>query len=257
MINSRKGWNVAIETKDTTNDSLAFEFFCLNWIRILCMDLPLAILLGCLAFSHGVQFFYDVYYEPYMKSVEYDATRDRSEYTYYHRVCTEKDFSAKSLGEMLIHPNATDGTELVIRHGNVMIPRVVSPEHANEMRKVVLERNAKISETDVDYIWLISGENRWSYKLDIDSHPSIEKVMHDIAGNKQLTKTLEDILGPDPALVELTAITSAYGAGDQHFHKDNTMEMTFQHMARTWNDMYSVFVPLQDTTAQMGATDAW
>jgi hypothetical protein len=244
----------AIETS-SSNDFIDFHF--LNWVRILCLEIPLAVLLGCLAVSNGAQYFYDTYYEPYMKSVKYDAQRDQEEYTYYYRVCSANDFTAERLEDMLLAPNATDATDLAIRHGSAIIPGVVLPEHAQEMREHVMERNSKITKDDVDYIWLISNPNRWSYKLDIDAHPSIEKVLQDISRNDQLTKTLEDLLGPDPALVELTAITSAYGAGNQHFHKDNTMEMTFQHMARTWNDMYSVFIPLQDTTAEMGATDAW
>ena len=32
--------------------------------------------------------------------------------------------------------------------------------------------------------------------------------------------------------------------------------MTQLHMGRTFADMYSIFIPLQDTTAAMGATDA-
>ena len=64
------------------------------------------------------------------------------------------------------------------------------------------------------------------------------------------------LMGEDPALVELTAITSGYGAGDQHWHADNDFQGSQMHYARSFVPMYSIFVPLQDTTAKMGATSA-
>lgn len=63
-------------------------------------------------------------------------------------------------------------------------------------------------------------------------------------------------MGNEPALVELTAITSAYGAGDQHFHQDNSHDSCQMGYARSFVSMYSIFIPLQDTTKEMGATDA-
>jgi hypothetical protein len=64
------------------------------------------------------------------------------------------------------------------------------------------------------------------------------------------------LFGPHPALVELMAITSAYGATNQHFHKDNDCDMTTEHYAQSFADMSSIFIPLQDTTVAMGATNA-
>jgi len=229
----------------------------LNLSRILCLEIPLGLLLGILALTNGAQYFYDTYYETYMQSVKNDEMRTSEEYTYYHRVCTKQDFSIKSLHDLVVDRNVTDGTDLMLKHGSVIIPNVVPSDHAKELREYVLDRNANLSEDDPDFIWLISNEKRWSFKVDLDAHPSVERVVQDIARNEQIIKTLEDLLGPDPALLELTAITSAYGSGDQHFHKDNDITMTLQHMARTWNDHHTIFVPLQDTTEEMGATDAW
>ena len=49
---------------------------------------------------------------------------------------------------------------------------------------------------------------------------------------------------------------SAYGAGDQHWHADNDFQGSQMHFARSFVPMYSLFIPLQDTTAKMGATSA-
>lgn len=193
-----------------------------------------------------------------MQSLLWTDEKHATEATYYRRVCTEDDFSADSLHDMLIAPNETadEAVDKLLYHGSIIFPKLVSDENANELREHIIERNQQLTKEDVEFIWLISQTNRWSYKLDVDDHPSVEKVMNEIASHTQFRETLESLFGSHPALVELTAITSAYGAGDQHFHKDNTADQTTQFYARSFADMYSVFIPLQDTTAEMGATDA-
>lgn len=230
----------------------------LDLLRMLLIETPLAILIGCVAFSWGIHRFYYDYYEIYMASLLWTDVKQATETTYYRRVCTEDDFSADSLDDMVISPNetATEAADKLLYHGSIIFPKLVSTESAQELREHILERNRKLTKDDVEFIWLISNPNRWSYKVDIDDHPSVAKVMNEVASHTQFRETLEDMFGTHPALVELTAITSAYGAGDQHFHKDNTADQTTQFYARSFADMYSVFIPLQDTTAEMGATDA-
>lgn len=230
----------------------------LDILRMLLIETPLALLIGCVALTWGIHCFYYDYYEIYMASLLWTDEKQARETTYYRRVCTEDDFSADSLDEMVISPNETakQAADKLLYHGSIIFPKLISTESAQELREHILERNRKLTEDDVEFIWLISNPNRWSYKVDIDDHPSVAKVMNEVASHAQFRETLEDMFGTHPALVELTAITSAFGAGDQHFHKDNTADQTTQYYARSFADMYSVFIPLQDTTAEMGATDA-
>ncbi len=230
----------------------------LDFLRMLLVEFPLAILIGCVAVSWGINHFYHDYYEIYMQSLLWTDEKQDTESTYYRRVCTEEDFSTDNLHDMLVAPNETaeEAVDKLLYHGSVIFPKLVSDESAQELRQHILERNHVLTKEDVEFIWLISQTNRWSYKVDVDDHPSVEKVMHEVATNAQFSETLEALFGSHPALVELTAITSAYGAGDQHFHKDNTADQTTQFYARSFADMYSVFIPLQDVTAEMGATDA-
>lgn len=225
---------------------------------MILIETPLAILIGCVAFSWGIHRFYYDYYEIYMASLLWSDEKQARETTYYRRVCTEDDFSADSLDDMVISPNETaaEAADKLLYHGSVIFPKLVSTESAQELREHILQRNRKLTNDDVEFIWLISNPNRWSYKVDIDDHPSVAQVMNEVASHAQFSETLEEMFGTHPALVELTAITSAYGAGDQHFHKDNMADQTTQFYARSFADMYSVFIPLQDTTAEMGATDA-
>lgn len=105
-------------------------------------------------------------------------------------------------------------------------------------------------------VWLISNQNRWSFLIGADEDPSIPPVLKEIATNESFQNTISLLMGEDPAMVEFTAITSAYGAGDQNWHSDNNFDGSQMHHARSFVPMYSLFVPLQDTTKEMGATSA-
>ena len=65
---------------------------------------------------------------------------------------------------------------------------------------------------------------------------------------------VRQVMGPDPALVELTAITATYGATDQHYHKDVHPATSALQYGRSFDPLWSIFVQLQNTTAAMGAT---
>ena len=65
---------------------------------------------------------------------------------------------------------------------------------------------------------------------------------------------MELLLGDDPAMIELTAITSAYGAEHQEFHHDGRTSLG--QYAQGISHAYSIFIMLQDTTPAMGATGA-
>ena len=62
------------------------------------------------------------------------------------------------------------------------------------------------------------------------------------------------MLDPNPAIIEFTAITSKYGAADQHLHADVVPPGSGTKFARSFLPSYSLFIPLQDTTYEMGAT---
>lgn len=56
------------------------------------------------------------------------------------------------------------------------------------------------------------------------------------------------------ALLELTAISASFGAKDQEYHYDIYPTESSILYARSFNNMYSLFIQLQDTTSDMGAT---
>ena len=68
------------------------------------------------------------------------------------------------------------------------------------------------------------------------------------------SELVTQVMGPDPALVELTAITATYGATDQHYHDDIIPHTSALQYGRSFDPLWSLFVQLQNTTARMGAT---
>ena len=76
-----------------------------------------------------------------------------------------------------------------------------------------------------------------------------------ISGHYILRNTLERLLGINPAVVEITAITAAYGADFQGWHPDVKPLASSVKYGRSFTHSYSLFIPLQNTTALMGATE--
>ncbi|VEU36184.1 unnamed protein product [Pseudo-nitzschia multistriata] len=85
-------------------------------------------------------------------------------------------------------------------------------------------------------------------------HPKLQTYWQELAANDQFRNGLEAIVGPDPAIIEFTAITSSYGAEDQYMHADVIHHGSAVKYARSFVPSYSLFIPLQDTTYEMGAT---
>ena len=177
------------------------------------------------------------------------------EYASYMRTCDERDITTTDVDDLIIDGDTMtpqDAADVTNKHGVSIFPQILKPETANAMREYVLKRNAAL--TSDDAIPLISQHQRWSVPIGANDDPSIPPVLNEIATHPLLSASMDKIFGKDAAMVELTAITSAYGAGDQHWHADNDYMSSQQHYARSFVSMYSLFIPLQDTTAAMGAT---
>jgi hypothetical protein len=233
----------------------------ISWIgailRTFFLDIPFAttvfILFSCLC----ARYTYTTFWNPVMETVQWNKTRMANEYTSYRRECDASDISTTNIDDVIIDPETTtpeEALDITNKHGMSIYPNILSAESAAEMRKWVLHRNANLSEDDE--IPLISQEHRWSFPIGADEDPSVPPVLREIATNVMLQQSMDLIFGEDAAMVEFTAITSAYGAGDQHWHADNDFQGSQMHYGRSFVPMYSLFIPLQDTTAKMGATSA-
>jgi hypothetical protein len=243
---------------NATSRSRSSHRFSTRALRVVLCDVPLAIMFACLLASLSAQHIYRTYYVPLMDGLEwFETSRQHTESTYYQRVCTEDDITTRSALDLIVPPDESP-REASIRtqtHGMSIFPRVVSESNAKILRDYILERNAALHETDADFIGLIGQHHRWSFKFGADA-PGAAAALRDIATHPKLRPTIDALIGDDASLVELTAITSSYGAQDQHFHQDNSLDSCQMDNARSFVSMYSLFIPLQDTTSAMGATDA-
>jgi hypothetical protein len=247
--------NTGKNRKKKKNSGSKVGYVIGNLLRCAFLDLPLATTCLFLVASYCAQHIFFTYYVPIMQSVEWTDERRSEEFTNYMRKCDGSDVSTLNVDDFIVDPKSTtpeDAVEMTNRHGMSIFPNLLTPETASAMREYVLRKNYALMEDEA--IWLISNKNRWSFAIGADDDPSVPPVLQEIATSESFQKSIELLMGEDPAMVEFTAITSAYGAGDQHWHADNDYTGSSMHYARSFVPMYSLFVPLQDTTAAMGAT---
>ena len=255
--------------------------------RCLLVDLPLMLLFASYIGGLLLQHVESHYLSKLYQSMEFTDERHDIEVTGYHYTCTAEDISTQNADDLIVpiytteedSAGTTDGTnpkkrntkqtahhavEMMQTHGAIMIPDILSPSTANSVREFVLEENQRRSNKQSDggegnsnngLFYVIANEHRYSFGISVaDHHVSIRRALHEIATHSLLLTMLEELIGPDPAVIEFTAITSEYGAATQNYHQDVVHEGSAAKYARTFIPSYSLFMPLQDTTTQMGAT---
>ena len=182
-------------------------------LRFVILDLGLMLLFASYVAALLLHRIHDDYLLPQLKLMKFlDIERDYTDTTYYHRVCGDEDVTAHSVDELLvdISSNETttqDAVESMLKHGVSMYPNLLSSATSWELREFIAEENHK-----QDGWFVIENKHRYSWGIDMDMHPALRKYWKELAANRPLVEALEAIVGPDPAIIEFTAITSAYGA---------------------------------------------
>ena len=193
------------------------------------------------------------------------------EYTYYERQCTVEDVTLTLQDDpsQLIYETRTSttssstsasvnpsnyGVNQMMKHGVLVLPEILSSTTVKELREFVVDKNAAVKGTNAEYP-VSQGENRISYGIEATEDVRVLTALREIHANQKLKNLLEGLVGTNPAVTELTAITAYYGAPDQAWHADVKQDGNGMNYARTYSHSYSLFVYLQDTTHEMGATD--
>lgn len=220
------------------------------FLRCLFMDVPLLTLFLLLTISVLVEKAKNDYLLPQLKLVKWTEERAEQEITYFRRKCTPNDVSTLNAEDLYMDPNM-DTVEMAVekmnRHGASIYPNVLSPETAAQVREFILQENLK----NQDMIYVIENKNRWSFGIEVDQHPSIAKALSEILSQDFLVKAIEALVGENPAVIEFTGITSAYGAAEQAMHQDVIPDGSGAQFARNFVPSYSLFIPLQNTTRRM------
>ena len=227
-----------------------------SWIRTLFLDLPLIVIFTLLLSIYCVDIIYHEYYVPMLEASARTASDKnlRKEYTYYDRQCTLQDLSSRT-GEGLLLTNETTPKEAVdtmMVHGNAIIPQILDFQTSKKLRNYIMGRNAEL--TKAEKIPLSQGRHRVSFGIDATEDPIVSEALKQVANHALFQGLIEGLVGEDPAITEITAITAAAGALAQIWHQDVKSDGSGIKFARTFSHSYSLFITLQDTTGDMGAT---
>lgn len=237
---------------DTKRPPLLLRFFG-GILRFAIIDFPVASLFAAMVATLFLHEAHDKYLAKQIDLMIFqEKSRDFWEQTYYHRYCQMDDeVSATSTEELFVPINATadECVEHQMTHGVSVYRDLLTPETMHELREFIVEENKK-----QDGFYVIENEHRWSWGIDVNMHPSIKKYWKELGSNELLVRGIQAIVGPDPAIIEFTAITSGYGAKDQFDHQDVVSPGSGIKYAQSYMPSYSLFIPLQDTSYDMGAT---
>jgi ectoine hydroxylase-related dioxygenase (phytanoyl-CoA dioxygenase family) len=183
--------------------------------------------------------------------------------TYYNRQCTAEDITTKNLenktdrSNLLVLTNDVTpkkAQEVMMTHGAVILPNVLSDETASQLRTYLESRHHIQDELGwQEKFW--EDISRLSLGLGFHDDPSIPQALHEIGTNPAIRSTLEGIFGtPDAAVVETSTLTCLFGAPNQGLHTDSDYFGSSLMYSRTFLHSYTMFIALQDTTSRMGAT---
>jgi hypothetical protein len=136
--------------------------------------------------------------------------------------------------------------ELMKEHGAGIVQSVLTKETADDLRNFVLKENNQ----SAAYI-VHNPANRYYIAPDVKT-PIVQQALKEIAEHPVMRPLIDDLLGPAASLTQFNVITNLYGALDQPWHAD------VGPSARDYPDdfvhEYTITIPLQDTTKEMGAT---
>eukprot|EP00957_Ditylum_brightwellii_P107103 8171490-Ditylum_brightwellii.AAC.1 len=67
---------------------------------------------------------------------------------------------------------------------------------------------------------LIEGSNCWSWNIGANDDTTVAQALKKVASNPLFKSTLEQLLGRNPAMLEICTITAGHGAKGQYFHSN-------------------------------------
>lgn len=186
--------------------------------RIVLLDLPMAgILLGCASLA-WLDHVHRSYLVPQIKALRWTPHRAATELTYYTRICDAADLTTRSSADLFLSLTATaqQAADHQLQHGFTVIQGVLSDETMTALRNHIDWRNR-----NEQSLYVIEGKHRASILLGTEA-PVVREALEEIANHEQFRTSLEAMLGPNPALIEMTAISSSAGAVAQWWHADGT-----------------------------------
>jgi len=180
-----------------------------------------------------------------------------NEFTYYNRHCGPKDVTTTNANDLLISSNYTrhQAANVMLQHGAVAVSDILQHDTAATLRAYLLEKHHQRINGTLGYNEIFWDEiSRMSLGIGTRDHPVIAEALEQVGNHEVLQRTLEGILGKDPAILEISTLTSLNGASDQGIHTDSDWFGSSLLYSRSFLDSYTMFVALQDTSKDLGAT---
>ena len=204
----------------STSCSKVSVFF--SWLRFVLMDAPLLVVLLLYASVNWFDYVHRMYIFRQAQAFYWSPDRTEQEHTYYNRYCDANDLSTNTTADLFVpsnDPNFTpqDAAAIQLKHGFTFIENVLSPQTMQQLRDHIHYKNHNDKQ-----LFVISAEHRFNILLGTEER-SVRNALIEVANHQQFRSSLEAMLGPNPALVELTAITSSAGAKAQYWHEDGTL----------------------------------
>jgi len=225
-------------------------------LRTVVLDAPLALVFGAFLLAFVVRTVHEDFYRPLFDRSRRTDLDLEEEFTYYSRTCNEYDLSTRNASDLLYDGKRSvqGSVDALLKHGGMVIPSVLKPESVRRLREWVVRRNRDITEEEV--FPMSQGYNRLSYGIDPTEDPVIAESIQEITSNDHFAAVLKSVLGDvDPASSEITVITQFPMCENQVWHSDTKADGNALKFARTFTHSYSFFLPLQDTSSAMGATE--
>lgn len=242
--------------------------YILSWILSLTIGLWLC--------TRLLQYHYDVRLRSLLDHHRWkNATQNAMSETYYHRHCSVEDLSTSNMSDLILRPQweATKAVDILYKHGAAVFRGVVNRTVADAFRNYTLLRNRKLTKEESVYVMNTYNSRhkhrqaRWSFAIshndntntDATSNHDVNRdivapLLHQVATSPLLVETVEMLLGPDPAVIKMQTITAKQGAEHQSWHPDVNAYGSAKTYARHFVQHWSLFIPLQDTLGDMGAT---
>ena len=200
----------------------------------------------CLVFSiFSLSFTYYKFLRPQIDLMEYSDEMRKRDLSYYHRSCPSGSITTRSVEDLYIDESYTidESVEQVMVHGMSVFPNLLSQETAYSLRKYIMNRNGRLN--DKNAIGVIENENRWSFGIGANDDTSVVEALKELTTNQQFRQVIETLIGENPAVIELTAITAGYGAIDQYWHPDIGSWGNSVKYARNFVPSFATFIALQ------------
>eukprot|EP00977_Amphora_coffeiformis_P006662 scaffold1452_cov174-Amphora_coffeaeformis.AAC.6 len=159
--------------------------------------------------------------------------------------------TTETMDDLIVQPFQTEEEAFATfnTHGAAIIPSVLSKQTAQDLRAFVHKANPEMHQ-----VYVHNQENRFRIMptpFEPDS-AVVHRAMAEIATHHTLKPLIDNVLGPKASLIAFSAITSSYGAEAQSWHRD-TGRSPMTHPTKFVHEV-TLTIPLQDTTADMGAT---